>query len=251
MKNKIKFLFTRVSLLFREIPALTTVCFVLSVVLMNLLANVSLVTVSWLAIDAGILLSWVSFVVMDIICRRFGATAANILTIFALLVNISIILLFNIVRWIALATPEFNSWLAVGTGSSFLDVMAGDWHVVVSSSIALLAGAFSQNAINVIIKKALKPGHPVKAFMVASYISTALGQFIDNLVFAIFAHWIFVIWGTPLTLLQVITFAASQAIIELLSEVIFSPLGYRIVHKWEQRGVGEAYLSFISSDSRK
>lgn len=247
MKNRIKFLFTQTKLLFKEVPALTTVCFVLSVVLMNLLANVSLVSNDWVAVDAGIILSWVTFIVMDVLCRRFGATAANILSIFALTVNISVVLLFNIVRWIALATPDLNGWLAVGTGSSFLDVVAGDWRVVVSSSIALLVAAFSQNALNIIIKKALKPQRPLKAFLVASYISTTIGQFIDNLVFGIFAHLVFTIWGFYLNALQLIMFALVQAVIELVCEVIFSPLGYRIVKRWEEQGIGNAYLAFTNS----
>ena len=247
MKNRINFLFTQTKLLFKEVQAVTTVCFVLSVVLMNILANVSLVNTSWLAVDAGIILSWATFIVMDIVCRRFGATAANILSVFALVVNISVVLLFNIVRWIALATPDLNSWLAVGSGSSFLDVMAGDWRVVLSSSVALLVAAFAQNGLNIMVKKAFKPGHPVKAFVAASYISTAVGQFIDNFVFGVFAHVIFTIWGSSMTILQLIMFAATGMLVELLCEIILSPLGYKIVKRWEEQGVGEAYLSFIHS----
>lgn len=247
MKNRIRFLFTQTKLLFKEVPAVTTVCFVLSVVLMNLLANVSLVNTSWLALDSGIILSWATFIVMDVVCRRFGSAAANILSVFAIFVNISVVLIFNIVRWIALATPDLNGWLAVGTGSSFLDVMAGDWRVVLSSTIALLVAAFAQNGLNIMVKKAFKPEHPVKAFVAASYVSTAVGQFIDNLVFAIFAHMIFAIWGSYLTVLQIVMFAATGALVELLCEIIFSPLGYKIVKRWEEQGVGEAYLSFIHS----
>lgn len=248
MKNKIKFLFTQTKLLFKEIPAITTVCFVLSVVLMNLLANVSLVSTSWLALDSGIILSWATFIVMDVVCRRFGAAAANILSVFAIIVNLFIIFVFNIVRWIALATPDLNGWLAVGTGSSFLDVMAGDWRVVLSSTIALLVAAFAQNGLNSMVKKTFKPDDPFKAFVVASYISTAVGQFIDNLVFAIFAHMIFAIWGSYLTILQIVMFAATGALVELICEIIFSPVGYKIVKKWEEQGVGDTYLSFTYSD---
>lgn len=135
----------------------------------------------------------------------------------------------------------------MGPGSSFLDVMAGDWRVVLSSTIALLVAAFAQNGLNIMVKKAFKPEHPVKAFVAASYVSTAIGQFIDNLVFAIFAHMIFAIWGSYLTVLQIVMFAATGALVELLCEIIFSPLGYKIVKRWEEQGVGEAYLSFIHS----
>ena len=58
--------------LLRSIPAPTVSTFILSVVLMNLLANKELVSLPWLALDCGFTLSWVSFLCMDMICKRFG-----------------------------------------------------------------------------------------------------------------------------------------------------------------------------------
>lgn len=71
--------------LMRSIPAPTVTCFVLSVVLMNLLANKELVSLPWLALDCGFTLSWVSFLCQDMICKRFGPKASVKVSILALL----------------------------------------------------------------------------------------------------------------------------------------------------------------------
>ncbi len=62
--------------LLRSIPSATVTCFVVSVILMNLLANKELISLPWLALDCGFTLSWVSFLCMDMICKRFGPKAS-------------------------------------------------------------------------------------------------------------------------------------------------------------------------------
>ena len=62
------------------------------------------------------------------------------------------------------------------------------------------------------------------AFALRSYVSTFIGQFADNLIFALIVSKLFFGW----TLLQCFTCALTGAAAELLFEVVFSPLGYRI-----------------------
>ena len=76
-----------------------------------------------------------------------------------------------------------------------------------------------------------------------TYISTAIGQFVDNLVFALIVSHTFFGWS----LLQCITCAITGAIVELLLEVIFSPVGYRVCKQWEKEHVGQNYIDFIRS----
>ena len=59
------------AVLLKCIPASLMTFFVLSIVLMNLLANKSIdLQVSWLALDAGITVSWLAFLTMDILKLR-------------------------------------------------------------------------------------------------------------------------------------------------------------------------------------
>ena len=61
-------------------------------------------------------------------------------------------------------------------------------------------------------------------FALRSYVSTFLAQFADNLIFALLVSKLFFGW----TLLQCFTCALTGAVAELLFEIFFSPLGYRM-----------------------
>lgn len=235
------------NLLMRNIPSHVVTLFVVSVIFMNVFASVALVQLPWLALDAGILLSWLSFLTMDIVCKRYGAKAANMLTIFAILVNLGCIGFFNIVNLIIACTPEWNGWLGEETGA--FSVLASDWKTLFSSTVAMFIAALVNNFINVTIKKHFskkEQQNTFKEFATASYVSTMIGQFIDNFTFAVFAHLIFNIWGQPLSLLQITMFALTGAVVELLCEVIFSPVGYKISKDWEKNRVGNEYLKNIA-----
>lgn len=228
---------------FNSVPAIVTTLFVVSVVFMNVFASVALVQLDWLALDAGILLSWLSFLTMDVVCKRYGAKAANMLTVFAILVNLVCIAFFNIVRLIIAATPDWNGWI-----SDVFVTLSGDWMTLLSSMVAMVVAAIVNNLINVTLKAAFaKKGETgFKEFAVASYASTMIGQFVDNFVFAFFAHIIFNIWGHPLTLLQILMLAVTGAVVELLCEVVFSPIGFKISKRWEAEGRGQEYLSLLN-----
>ena len=53
------------AILFRCVPAAAVSLFVASVIAMNLLANKTLVQTEWIALDGGILISWLSFLCMS------------------------------------------------------------------------------------------------------------------------------------------------------------------------------------------
>jgi uncharacterized PurR-regulated membrane protein YhhQ (DUF165 family) len=87
--------------------------------------------------------------------------------------------------------------------------------------------------------------------MTRTYVSTMLGQFIDNFVFAGLAFLVFfkLSIGTTLgyTLTSVLGTAILGALLELVMEVIFSPIGYHICKKWKNENVGEDYLNYVES----
>ena len=83
MIEKIKSAAADTKLLFRSIPSIITALFTISVVAMNLLANKTIFQAPWLALDGGILVSWLSFLCMDIVTKAFGPKAATKLAVFA------------------------------------------------------------------------------------------------------------------------------------------------------------------------
>lgn len=90
LKNEIK----AFKMLLRAIPATVVTLFVVSVISMNLLANKTLFQNDWIALDGGILISWLSFMCMDIITKHFGPRASNLISIHAVLINLLTCLIF-------------------------------------------------------------------------------------------------------------------------------------------------------------
>ena len=77
------------------------------------------------------------------------------------------------------------------------------------------------------------------SYALRSYISTGLAQFLDNFIFAMMVSHVFFGW----TMTQVITCSITGCVAELLCEVVFSPLGYKVCKKWEKHNVGSEYIN--------
>ena len=223
--------------LLRSIPASTVTLFIVSVIMMNLLANKELISLPWLALDCGFAVSWVSFLCMDMVCKRFGARASIMVSVMALGVNLAVSLVF----WLLTLTP--GMWGAYyDTGLAEVNdalnaTIGGTWYVVLGSSCAMLASSVVNSLLNQAIGR-LEHKNTFGAFALRSYVSTGIAQFVDNLVFAIIVSHTFFGW----TWLQVLTCSLTGAVAELLCEVFLSPVGYRVVRGWERENVGALYL---------
>ena len=102
VKDYIKHEATEYRLLLKAIPATVVTLFVVSVICMNLLANKTLLQLDWIALDGGILISWLSFMCMDMITKHFGPKASNSITILASVINLLTCLIF----FVASAIPS-------------------------------------------------------------------------------------------------------------------------------------------------
>ena len=81
-----------------------------------------------------------------------------------------------------------------------------------------------------------------------TYVSTFIGQFLDNFIFSVivFVGFAPVFWdGFHWTVLQCAMCALTGAVAELMMEIVFSPIGYRIATRWKQNHVGKEYLDYI------
>ena len=225
-------------ILLRNAPTVTMIFFTISVVAMNLLANKELLNVKYLALDCGFLLSWMSFLCMDMLTKRFGAKAAIKLSIFTVGMNLVCAGIFFIVSKIGDNWGEFYTFENDIANQALNNTLGGTWYVLLGSMTAFVVSAVVNALINESIGKLIKK----KSFFeytMRSYISTMVGQFIDNLVFATMVSKVFFGW----TWKQVIFCSIAGAVAELLSEVIFSPVGYKACKKWEEQGIGQEYIS--------
>ncbi len=232
--------------LLRNAPAVTMIFFCVSVILMNLFASKELLNIEYLGLDCGFLLSWLSFLCMDMLTKRFGAKPAIKLSLFAVFLNLITCIFFFIVTHIG------NNWAAFYTyendiaNSAVNETIGGTWYVLVGSMTAFVVSAIVNALLNEGIGKLVKRKNFVE-YALRSYASTMIGQFVDNLVFASLVSKIFFGW----TWKQVVFCSLAGAIAELLSEVIFSPIGFKVCKKWEKHNVGADYIKYTLSKERR
>jgi len=230
-------------LLLRSIPATAVSLFVVSVICMNLLANKTLLQLDWIALDGGILISWLSFMCMDIITKHFGPKASSSITLLAVMINLLTCLIFFVASAIPSNAGEFGA---------FDGIFGGTWFILLGSTVAFLSSAVINNTLNWLIGRQFKKNPDGRlAWAMRAYVSTFIGQFLDNFIFSliVFVGFAPVFWnGFSWTPLQCATCALAGAVAELLMEMAFSPIGYRIAKKWQAENVGEEYLNYVKKD---
>jgi uncharacterized integral membrane protein (TIGR00697 family) len=224
-------------MLLRSIPATVVTLFVVSVICMNLLANKTLLQLPWIALDGGILISWLSFMCMDMITKHFGPGASNRISVLACGINLLTCLIF----FIAAAIPS-----NAGDYTAFDGIFGGTWFILLGSTVAFLTSALLNNTLNWLIGRCFRK-HPngKLAYAMRAYVSTFIGQFFDNFLFSLIVFTFFapIFWnGFCWTPLQCAMCALTGAVAELIMEILFSPIGYRIVKRWQENNVGKAYL---------
>ncbi len=234
----------KIRILLRSIPATTVTLFVVSVICMNLLANKTLLQLDWIALDGGILISWLSFMCMDIITRHFGPKASNSISLLAVAINLLTCLIFFVASIIPSNASDY---------SAFNSIFGGTWFILLGSTVAFLVSAVIHNTLNWFIGLAFKKNpHGKLAFAMRTYISSFVGQFSDNFIFSVIVFVFFapIFWdGFHWTVLQSATCALTGAVAELLMQVVFSPISYRITKKWRAENVGKEYFEFIEKEN--
>lgn len=241
LKQTIKKEWCEFSALFKSVPPLMLALFVTSVFSMNLLANKSIaIPVDWLALDCGIIVSWFAFFVMDVLTKHFGPKAATQITATAIAIN----LFFCLLLFLGSIIP--GAW-----GESYVEgskellngalnkTFGGTWYVVSGSTAAFFVSALVNNFCNFGVGLLFKKNpDSLTAYIFRAYLSTAVGQFVDNLAFALLVSHFFFGWS----LLQCVSCAATGMIAELLCEALFFYPGYAITRRWKKNGVGEEYF---------
>jgi uncharacterized PurR-regulated membrane protein YhhQ (DUF165 family) len=177
---------------------------------------------------------------MDIITKHFGPKASNTVTVLAVMINLLTCLIFFVASIIPSNAGDF---------SAFDGIFGGTWFILLGSTVAFLASAGINNTLNWLIGKQFKKNPDGKlAYAMRTYVSTFIGQFLDNFIFSliVFVGFAPVFWdGFSWTPLQCASCALAGAIAELIMEIVFSPIGYRITRRWQRENVGSAYLDHI------
>lgn len=241
MLSKLKREWREFRVLMRSVPPLVLTLFIMSVFSMNLLANKSIdLPFEWLALDCGIIVSWFAFFTMDILTKHFGPKAATEMTVLAIAVN----LFFCLLLFLGSVIPGMWGESYVEGSEDILNhalnaTFGGTWYVLLGSTVAFLASAIVNNFTNYGIGNMFsKKPDGLVAYVMRTYVSTAIGQFVDNITFALIVSHHFFGW----TLLQCVTCALTGMVAELLCEVVFLYPGFAITRNWKKNAVGEEYL---------
>lgn len=227
--------------LLRSVPSLIVVLYVLSVVMMNLFANKEMFTTEYLALDCGYIMSWFAFFAQDVICKHFGAKASVKVTIVALLFNLFICVIYRLVACTSGNWGEFYTLNSETANIALDNTFCGSWYILFGSSLAMLVSSIINSIVNNTIGRKIA-NTTYKHFALRSFVSTMLGQLVDNLVFGFVVSTVLFGWSAT----QVITCGVIAAVIELLGEVIFSPLGYKVCKIWERDNVGAEYKKLLT-----
>lgn len=234
-----------VTTLLRSIPSLTVTFFILSVIFMNIFGSRELYSSEYLCLNTGILFSWIPFICMDCVVKRFGSKAAIKLNMVAIAIEVAVSVIFFLIvkvpgAWAAMfsaSDPEAAALINAGIDSTF----AGTWYVVFGSIVSMAVSGVSNALLNERVGKSVKD--TMGGFAARSLISTVVAQWLDNFVFsAIVSH---VLFGWTWT--QVVICATTSMLIELALEALLTPLGYKISKRWEDDKVGEEYLKQVGA----
>ena len=230
----------------RSIPSLALALITVATVLMNILANKSIINLPWLIQDAGILMSWVGFLVGDLLVKAFGSKNAIRVNLTCLGISLFISGLLAIVavvpgEWSPVFDPTINPGdLGSNINAAVNSVMGNVWYVILGSAVASAVGLVVNGLTQGLLIKKIEAKHGDKywGFFVASAASTMIGQIIDNMVFALLVSVKFFGW----TWTQVMVCSLTGAIFELIIELVFSPLTYRISKNWKKNGIGTEWM---------
>lgn len=221
---------------FKKVPAWLIALSAVTTVLMNLLANKTLYSDgAYLSIDCGLMVSWVMFLVMDIATQRYGGKASFAITIFDVFVALA---MSGIMVGVAVI-PEspVSGWFQTSEAATALNGLVGNNYLVILTSLfAFICSSGVDILSNVTIGKLFNKSkafegessnRTFKGFIVyfaRAYGSTFLSQLTDNVVFQMIAYpFLFTIPCTPLSIFLGATLAA---VIELVAEFAFAPVGY-------------------------
>ena len=230
----------------RSVPSLALALITVATVLMNILANKSIINLPWLIQDAGILMSWVGFLVGDLLVKAFGSKNAIRVNLTCLGISLFISGLLAIVavvpgEWSPVFDPTINPGdLGSNINAAVNSVMGNVWYVILGSAVASAVGLVVNGLTQGLLIKKIETKHGDRywGFFVASAASTMIGQIIDNMVFALLVSVKFFGW----TWTQVMVCSLTGAIFELIIELVFSPLTYRISKNWKKNGIGTEWM---------
>lgn len=227
----------KISAAISTVPAWLIAVDAAAAIAMNLLANKSIdLPYGWLALDCGILVSWVAFLIMDIITKCYGTKSSVSVSVLASAVNIAFVSVLYIASKVDGTWGESYAAANPALINDAIDAtIAGNAFVLFGSTVATLSAALVNSILNEAIGRT-SDNDKYTGFLLRSSVSTMVGQIADNLIFALIVSHTLFGW----TIVQCVTCSVTGAVVELICEFIALPAGYKIAKTLEKKGITNA-----------
>lgn len=183
-------------------------------VVQNLFEMKTLGTSAFAFGGGGIMLSWATFMIMDITTELFGEKETMKIYTFAGLINLFIVVLSQVVILLPGVYPEQNA--------AFAQIFSNGVRTALSSFAAFWFGNFVNMHIMVKMKKSANSDSKFLLF-VRAVVSTIFGQFVDNFLFATLAFAPVGLSLFEMTWRDILTSSLFGTFMETLIESCFVP----------------------------
>lgn len=180
----------------------------------NLFEMKTLGTSSFAFSGGGIMLSWATFLIMDITTEVFGEKSTMKIYTFAGLMNLFIVCLAQIVIALPGVYPEQNA--------AFAQIFSNGIRTALASFTAFWFGNF----VNMKIMhkmKAVSNSQSKVLFFIRAVVSTVFGQFVDNMLFATLAFAPIGLSLFEMTWVDILTSSLFGTCLETVIEACFVP----------------------------
>lgn len=182
------------------------------IIIQNILATKN-IDITIFTVTTGILVSPLVFIIQDIQTEVYGYKKAKKMIILGYLMNFIAIMLYSFSILIPSSSTYTNQ-------AAFTTILGTTPRIAVASFIAYMIGAL----INSKVMENMKIRHEKNLFFRAIS-STVVGQFIDNMLFAVIAF----IGILPTQ--AIISMIVGGTLFEIIYEVIFYPITKKLIQK--------------------
>lgn len=182
------------------------------IIIQNILATKN-IDITIFTVTTGILVSPLVFIIQDIQTEIFGYKKAKKMIILGYLMNFIAIMLYTF----SISIPSSSTYT---NQEAFTTILGTTPRIAMASFIAYMIGAL----INSKVMEKLKNKHEKNLFFRAIS-STVVGQFIDNMLFAVIAF----IGILPTQ--AIISMIVGGTLFEIIYEIIFYPITKKLIQK--------------------
>lgn len=182
------------------------------IIIQNILATKN-IDITIFTVTTGILVSPLVFIIQDIQTEIFGYKKAKKMIILGYVMNFFAIMLYSL----SILLPSSSTYT---NQEAFTIILGTTPRIAIASFIAYIIGAL----INSKVMEKLKTKHEKNLFFRAIS-STVVGQFIDNMLFAVIAF----IGILPTQ--AIISMIVGGTLFEVIYEIIFYPITKKLIQK--------------------